>query len=262
MADELNNGVGRWYAFVAGPAIGWDMTVLGIAIYNSEGDLVYSRFTDIEKAVARGDWDRKWVNLELSAPPNWEEMTKILESFGNAMSQVRWAGGHATLVWDAKTGDDLFKTIVGDEKWWEQFAAKSADPTDDLVEQIARTIEVQPLMSDLTLAMGDSEYHQALAEKIRKRFVSEDARLTRSRIEADTYMTMINEILEAMCERQGVSTASPYDPDKRAPNFVLMRRLGIGRVIDMPDSPDELDVSPLQIWSEDWNSPEDETNLA
>lgn len=286
MADEPKRPIGHWTAYVAGPAIGWDTTVLGIAIYDPDGELAYSRFVSIEKAIARGDWGRDWTAPALVAPPNWVEMEKTLERFGNAMSQLRWAGGNPTLVWDAKTGDSLFETIVGVDKTGDEpiedpgdlkkgIAAGKGKPSltppgqnhtprtvPDLVEEIAHLVEIQPLLSDLSLAMGDMVYHQELAAKIRKQFVSVDTRVARTRLEADTYAVMINEILEAMCVNQGVSTISPYDPNKRAPNFVLAQRLGIGRVFDIPDLDDEWDQNIFQHWAKDWDSPEDETNIA
>jgi hypothetical protein len=118
-------------------------------------------------------------------------------------------------------------------------ATRPLEPVPDLVEEIAHMVEFQPLMSDLTLDMGDLPYHKELANKIRRRFVSESSVLARARIEADTGLLAINDILEAMCENQNISTVSPYDPNKRAPNFILAQRLGIGRVFNIPDGDPE-----------------------
>lgn len=274
MTIEPEETIGRWTAYVAGPAIGWDMTVLGIAIYNGAGNLAYSRFTSIEKAIERGDWSLAWAAPTFEAPPSWEEMERTLGRFGNAMSQVRWEGGNPTRVWDEKTGDDLFATIVGGGKITATPPSETpldadpgvlkrglhtgkgkpasappkntpaSGPIPDLVDEIALLVETQPYMSDLTPAMGDRPYHKALADKIRHKFVSQDTRLAKTRVEADVYFITIGEILEAMCENQNVSTISPYDPHKRAPNFVLAQRLGIGRVFDMPNYDECPEIKP------------------
>ena len=200
---------------------------------------------------------------KLVAEPNWEEMEKTLERFGNAMSQIRWAGGNATLVWDKESGDRLFTTVVGDETKEPLVPAQPENedledllsglrsgngkpqsrPIPNFVEEIAHLVEAQPLMSDLTPLMGDMQYHKALADKIRKKFVSTDFLLARTRLEADTYAIMLNQLLDAMCEERGISTASPYEPGKRAPNFILSQRLGIGRVFDLPNRDKKEEVS-------------------
>lgn len=119
MSDEVVK-YGHWCAYVAGQPPGWDMTALGIAIYDSEGKLAYSKFVNISKAIRRGDWQNTEFTTITSVPhngvpENWEEMEKTLGLFGNAMSSLRWEGDAATALWDQKSGDSLFKTIVGDE---------------------------------------------------------------------------------------------------------------------------------------------------
>lgn len=107
-------------------------------------------------------------------------------------------------------------------------AGPSESPeTPSLVEEIARLVETQPLMPDLSPIMGDVEYHRALADKIRRHFASFDKVLARLRAQADVSSVLVGEILVSLCEHRGIDTSSPYDPSKYAPNFVLAERLGI-----------------------------------
>jgi hypothetical protein len=100
---------------VAGPAVGWDQTVLGIAIYGADGALTYSRYAGIEKAIARGDWGAAWMKPAFNPPENWDEMVKTFERMGNAMAHLRWEGGNPTTLWTKESGDTLYLTIVGSD---------------------------------------------------------------------------------------------------------------------------------------------------
>lgn len=110
--------VGHWCAYIAGRPPGWDITALGIAIYDSDGALAYSKFANISKAIDRGDWSNTEFTTVTSlpfngVPENWEEMEKTLGRTGNAMSSLRWEGGLPTMVWAKDSGDKLFETVVG-----------------------------------------------------------------------------------------------------------------------------------------------------
>lgn len=259
-ADKIRETTGHWSIYVAGPPIGWDTTVLGVAIYNPDGELTYSRFADIEKAIERGDWDRDWTTPEFAAPPTWQEMEQTLGRTGNFMAHLRWHGDNQATRWDTKTGDFLFDSVVSGDTISKIVTRRDGrTPSRDIVEEIAHLVEVQPRMSDLTTETGDVEYLQVLADKIRKKFKSGDEQLRYDRAVAYAGASIIRDILEAMCENQGISTASPYYPDKPAPNYVLAQRLWIGRVFDIPDSDG---TTPMfQLWAPNWNSEEDKSNL-
>jgi hypothetical protein len=112
---ELATDVGHWCALVVGPAIGWDQTILGMAVYDSVGALVYFRCHRIEKAIARGDWQSEWPAPELSAPENWAAMERTFEHIGNTMSHIRWVGGNPTLSWSRESNDNLFDVVCSKE---------------------------------------------------------------------------------------------------------------------------------------------------
>ena len=106
------NRVGHWSALMVGPAAGWDRTILGFAVYDADGDLVWFRAEPIEKAIRRGDWSERWSWRELKPPPTWREMELLLTSTSNAMSTVRWEGGHPTLNWDAELWQEMYDQDV------------------------------------------------------------------------------------------------------------------------------------------------------
>src|SRR6185437_282420 len=58
----------------------------------------------------------------------------------------------------------------------------------------------------------------------------------RSLIELQVNGTLVREILEAMCRKQGISLESPFDPDEAARNYTLAQRLGIGHVFGISDT--------------------------
>jgi hypothetical protein len=103
--------VGHWCAYVAGPANGYDCTLLGIVLYNGDGDLSYMRWCGIGKAITRGDWKLDWGVPVFNPPVKWEGMKRKLESMGNGMSSIRWEAGFATTRWDEDAGDELYKMV-------------------------------------------------------------------------------------------------------------------------------------------------------
>ena len=105
--------VGHWVAFVAGPSNGWDRTALGVAVYDDEGRLRWSRWAGQGKAEQRGDWKAEWLEIRFQPPESWAEMEQVLGRTGNAMSTVRWEGGYPTLAWDERLCISLYESVVG-----------------------------------------------------------------------------------------------------------------------------------------------------
>jgi hypothetical protein len=49
---------------------------------------------------------------------------------------------------------------------------------------------------------------------------------------------LLRDVLEALCERDGISLESAVEPGTPARNYELALRLGIGRVFGLADFPD------------------------
>ena len=111
---------GRWVAFIAGRSSGWDRTALGVAVYDDEGQLQWSRWCGQEKAEVRGDWKPAWGEIQFRPPATWDEMEQIMARTGNAMSTIRWEGGHPTLAWDERICQSLYDSVVGDDQVGEE----------------------------------------------------------------------------------------------------------------------------------------------
>jgi hypothetical protein len=162
-----------------------------------------------------------------------------------ALSHVR---ARSRLLHKVKPVRGPYIPEVGDEPTPEQFGDLPTSPAPGqaeavLVEAIAKMIEFQPLMSDLTPAMGTIEYHQALASKIRTRFswVPSPADLK------DTPRTQVmTEAYRSWAEREvGTSSSPPSDIDDDDSYGDPVppgppRRLGA--LMTVSYSPDELDV--------------------
>ena len=107
---------GHYAILVAGQPPGWDMTALGLAMYDSDGVLVWSRFEPLQKAIDRGDWTlSKWnekVAVPHHLPETWDDMVKTFERTGNAMSYIRWCEGGVTMKPDEEHGNIVYETIV------------------------------------------------------------------------------------------------------------------------------------------------------
>jgi hypothetical protein len=93
------------------------MTALGLAMYDGNGNLVWSRFEPLSKAIRRGDWPEalmggRTVEVPHHLPTTWDEMIKTFERMGNAMSMIRWLEGGVTMQPDAEHGELLYETIV------------------------------------------------------------------------------------------------------------------------------------------------------
>lgn len=110
--DAPTPKVGRWGILVAGPSFAIDMTALGIALYGNNGELVFSKYTSIAKAMNRGDWKGQWMEVPHHEPSTWTEMLATFERMGNTMSSLRWIGGGATLRPTVETGEWLFQNQV------------------------------------------------------------------------------------------------------------------------------------------------------
>ena len=112
--EETKPGVGQWAYLVCGTSFAIDTTALGVALYDHDGELVYSQYAPLEKAIKRGDWPEtaRPIAVPHYEPENWTEMVKTFERFGNAMSSIRWIEGGATLKPDVETGEWLFKRQV------------------------------------------------------------------------------------------------------------------------------------------------------
>ena len=109
--------VGHYAILVAGQPPGWDMTALGLAMYDGNGNLVWSRFEPLSKAVRRGDWPEALmgghtVEVPHHLPTTWDEMIKTFERMGNAMSTIRWLEGGVIMKPDDEHGELLYETIV------------------------------------------------------------------------------------------------------------------------------------------------------
>ena len=111
------NKAGHYAILVAGQPPGWDMTALGLAMYDGDGQLVWSKFEPLQKAIKRGDWPETaegQVQIEVPhhLPETWDEMLKTFERTGNAMSCIRWDEGGVTMKPDEEHGNIIYETIV------------------------------------------------------------------------------------------------------------------------------------------------------
>ena len=113
----MNDKIGHSAILVVGQPPGWDMTALGVALYDGDGVLVFSRFATLEKAIRRGDWpkDGRIIEVPHYLPDTWEEMVKTFERIGNAMAIIRWEEGGVTMKPDEEKGNMLYETICGKE---------------------------------------------------------------------------------------------------------------------------------------------------
>lgn len=108
----MNENTGHYAILVAGQPPGWDMTALGIAMYDEVGNLIHSRFEPLEKAIRRGDLpDTIDIKVPHSLPPTWEEMNETLMRTGNSMSIIRWCDGGATIKPDIEHTNILFEYL-------------------------------------------------------------------------------------------------------------------------------------------------------
>lgn len=84
-----------WFAFI-GTRDQWNQTLIGVSVYNDDGELTYEYFDSFDKAIRRGDIHENFKiffkDNSLKAPSNRAEMDKRLESMGNAMSAIKWTG--------------------------------------------------------------------------------------------------------------------------------------------------------------------------
>ncbi len=105
--------VGHYAILVAGQPPGWDMTALGLALYDEDGGLVWSKFEPLQKAIDRGDWpETAFTNIPHHLPETWYDMVATFERIGNAMACLSWFEGGVTLQPDEVTGRRLYETIV------------------------------------------------------------------------------------------------------------------------------------------------------
>jgi hypothetical protein len=107
--------VGRWCALIVGPSGGWDRTIVGLAVYDGDGRLVFFKWTGMDKAILRGDWQRDWTEYTPDVPETWAEMEKRINRLGNLMSNVRWEAGYPTLTWEPKFCEDFYNKVVMNE---------------------------------------------------------------------------------------------------------------------------------------------------
>jgi hypothetical protein len=107
---------GHYAILVAGQPPGWDMTALGLAMYDGDGKLVWSRFEPMKKAIDRGDWTlSKWndeVKVPHHLPETWDDMIRTFERMGNAMSCIRWLEGGVIMTINEEHSISLYETIV------------------------------------------------------------------------------------------------------------------------------------------------------
>ena len=116
---EKESTVGHYAILVIGNPTGWDSTAMGIALYDGSGDLIWSKFEPLQKAIDRGDWLAEWVKIEVPhhLPGTWAVMQHNFERTGNAMSTIRWYEGGVTLEPDKEHGEQIYKMIVGEPKY-------------------------------------------------------------------------------------------------------------------------------------------------
>jgi mannitol/fructose-specific phosphotransferase system IIA component len=85
-------------------------------MYDDNGNLVWSRFEPMQKAIDRGDWVSTQYNDTVAVPHHlpetWDDMIKTFERIGNSMSCIRWIEGGVTMTPNEKHGIMLYEIIV------------------------------------------------------------------------------------------------------------------------------------------------------